>query len=63
MQDGGVEGCEGGLSCGEVGEEGGGRVGDVVLFFAQLRACLGEREGAEWVHKRRGARRVIRREG
>lgn len=46
----------------EMGEEGGGRVGDVVLFFAQLRARLGGREGADWIRKRRGTRRVIRRE-
>lgn len=35
----------------EMGEEGGGRVGDVVLFFARLRACFGGREGADWIHE------------
>lgn len=35
----------------EMGEEGGGRVGDVVFFFARLRACLGGREGSDWIHE------------
>lgn len=61
MQDGGVEGCEGGLDCCGDGEgEGGERVGDVVLLFAQLDARLGEREGADWIRKRRGTRTAIR---
>ena len=38
-------------------------MGDVVLLFAQLDARLGEREGADWIRKRRGTRTVIRREG
>ena len=63
MQDGGVEGCEGGLRIRLLWRLGGRgeRVGDVVLLFAQLRARLGEREGADWICERRGTGRVIRR--